>query len=309
MQVKKIKSTEHTRPPPYGLVTEKKAGNIVEVRFQTKSSPQRIKKLNRDSFLELSTGEVRNFEHSDFRISHMENISRSLRKLRDLINTNVTAENAQNCQWVTLTYRANMTDPKRLYSDFHNFNLRYQRYLKKHGFLKAEYIACIEPQQRRAWHVHVIFIFPDKAPFIENAILAKIWRQGFVSIKALKDVDNVGAYLTAYLGDLEAPGNMDLKKVDPKRLKYVGKRKKAIIKGARLCFYPSGIQIFRHSRGIKKPELSQTTEVEVMKDVEGAALTYEKTIQLFDDQGQMLNQINYRQYNRVRKKTVTRRKQ
>ena len=36
-----------------------------------------------------------------------------------------------------------------------------------------------------------------------NEVVADLWKQGFVTVKRLDDVDNVGAYLTAYLGDME----------------------------------------------------------------------------------------------------------
>ena len=38
---------------------------------------------------------------------------------------------------------------------------------------------------------------------MENAVVRDCWKQGFVTVKRLDDVDNVGAYLTAYLGDME----------------------------------------------------------------------------------------------------------
>ena len=43
-------------------------------------------------------------------------------RLRDLLNTNIA--DPSHCRWVTLTYKENMTDPKRLYTDFDKFNKR-----------------------------------------------------------------------------------------------------------------------------------------------------------------------------------------
>ncbi len=58
-----------------------------------------------------------------------------------------------------------------------------------------------------------------------------------------------------------------------------GKRqKKAIIKGIRLRLYPPGFNLYRASRGVKRPEIWQTTEVEAQEIIDGAPLTYEKTI-------------------------------
>lgn len=49
----------------------------------------------------------------------------------------------------------------------------------------------------------MVFIFPGKAPYIPNDEMAEIWGQGFTKTRRLDNVDNVGAYLTAYLGDME----------------------------------------------------------------------------------------------------------
>lgn len=77
-----------------------------------------------------------------------------------------------------------------------------------------------------------------------------------------------------------------------------GKRqKKAIIKGARLRLYPPGFNLYRTSRGIKRPEVWQTTEGEAQGMIHGAPLTYEKTIAITDEAGTIKNIINYRQYN------------
>lgn len=307
LAVRKMKSEkiDNVRPPPESEITVKKCGNITELRYQQCNTGGSIKKWDKDNYINLKTGEFLQFKHSDLRVSHLENISRSLRNLRDLINTNVT--NPANCQWLTLTYRIHQTSPKIVYQDFKKFNMRYQDYLKKIN-LKAEYISVVEPQQSGSLHFHVIYIFPEKAPFIENKVIANLWRQGFVKITSLNNVDNIGIYLCAYLGDLEAPEDINIDKFkENKKFKIVNavdengnKVSKAYIKGARLFFYPTNFNIFRHSRGIKKPDTYQTTETEAMKELGGAVLTYEKTIQLSDD-GKVINTINYRHYNALKK--------
>ena len=67
--------------------------------------------------------------------------------MRDIINTNVV--NTNNGLWVTLTYKENMQDTKKLYDDYRKFNMRFQRYLKNNNLPKCEYIVCAEPQ--RSW--------------------------------------------------------------------------------------------------------------------------------------------------------------
>lgn len=74
-------------------------------------------------------------------------------------------------------------------------------------------------------------------------------------------------------------------------------QKKAVIKGARLRLYPPGFNLYRSSRGVKRPEVWQTTEAEAQAVIQGASLTYEKTIAVTDEAGDVKNIINYRQYN------------
>ena len=84
-----------------------------------------IEKLSADLYADKRTGEVKEFQHHDSRAADKASLSRSLRKLRDLINSNL--QNLETALWVTLTYRENMTDPTRLYEDYRRF---WQRLIK-----------------------------------------------------------------------------------------------------------------------------------------------------------------------------------
>lgn len=173
----------------------------------------------------------------------------------------------------------------------------------KQGHPPAEYIIAAEPQARGAWHLHCLFLFTEKAPFIPNSDMARIWGHGFTKTKSLKGIDNHGLYLTAYLGDMELSealraGSPRGKITEASTIDEQGKRqKKAVIKGARLRLYPPGFNLYRTSRGVKRPEIWQTTEAEAQKMIHGTPLTYEKTIAVTDEAGNVKNIINYRQYN------------
>lgn len=297
---------EHLEPAENCEVRVKKMGNITEVRYMTKTPECSIQKLNKDSYVILSTGELKEFEHKENRAQNLTSVSQSLANLRDLLNTNIT--DTSRCLWVTLTYKENMRDHKRLYQDFRKFHMRMLHYLKKNSLPKYDYIVEVEPQGRGCWHAHLVMIFPDKAPFIPNDTLASVWGHGFTKVKSLKDVDNVGLYLTAYLTDMELPDAISSNgkiKGDLKAVSVVdeqgNKQTKAIVKGARLKLYPPGFRIYRTSRGIKKPEVMNCTEAEAMETVGNAPLTFERTIKITDDSGQGFNIINYRQFNKARK--------
>lgn len=292
------------------MVDVKTMGNITEVRYMKYRPQQTILKLNKDEYIVLSTGKTQKFHHNKTRAENLSSVAKSLKRLRDIINTNVLTP--QNCLWVTLTYAENMTDVKRLYNDFKKFNMRLTYYLKTNNLPKHEYIVTVEPQGRGAWHMHNIIIFNQKAPFIENKTLAELWGQGFVKINRLTNVDNVGVYLTAYLGDMELTELNLHKHISPNaQIKEVTeynngeKLTKYYIKGARLNLYPKGLRIFRHSKGIKKPITKTMTNKEAMDLLEKHKLTYEKTIEIdcgnkADDNPSENNIINYKYFNKIK---------
>lgn len=303
MKIDKLQ--KNVRPHSEGLVRLKEMGNIYEVRFMSRTPTMPIKKLNKDYFVELGTGEVKEFKHTEHRTDNLTSVAQSLKHMREYINTNVI--DPRKALFITLTYAANMQDPEQLYNDFRKFNMRLAYYIRKNDLPLYEYLVAIEPQARGSLHAHLLLIFQKKAPFIPSVDLAKIWGHGFIKIKALRNVDNIGAYLSAYLGDMEL-GEALGAGTSGNSFKMVeitdeggNQQSKAIVKGARLRLYPKGFRLFRKSRGIVPPVIKDFTEAEAMQEIGNAALTYEKTIQIVDDSGKTCNIINYRHYNKKRK--------
>lgn len=273
------------------IVKVKKCGNIVEVICNNKKSKGgSVKKLNDDYYLDLKSGEVKAFEKINSRDDFKIGVARSLKLGRDIINTNVM--DVSKCRWLTLTYAENMTDTKKLQKDFENFVTACR---KKYG--NFEYITFAEPQGRGAWHTHSILIFDKKAPYMANDDVYNLWsKKGFVSIKKLDNVDNVGVYLTAYLGDMSLTdckkNGIKYKKTDLKDIEIDGKSKK-YVKGARLSMYPPKFHIFRYSKGIKKPTVYECTYQQALQDIDGYNKTFEKTIFLKDENTDFKNIITY----------------
>lgn len=312
----KIKTLEkNVRPEDHQEIRVKEMGNIIELMHTERKNHQiLIKKISDTEYIDLRTGEIKQCNQIENRSQNKDSIRQSLGRLRDLLNTNIT--DPSHCRWVTLTYAENMTDPKRLMKDFEKFNKRMKYALSKEGY-SYEYIVAMEPQGRGAWHAHLVMIFEGQAPYIKNDskdpkefTMEKMWGQGFTKTKKLEDVDNVGAYLTAYLGDMELDEYRNLSDEDKKGMTFseireveikVSNEKKSIIKGGRLHMYPPKFNLYRASRGIKKPVVSYEIEKEAQKKVSAATLTFEKTIELSDTDSQFSNTINYRHYNLIRK--------
>lgn len=281
-------------------VTITEMGNIVTVKYVEKANTkQTIQRLNKDEYIRLSddTGEVLQINHNNTRNDDKVSLYKTFKKIRELVNTN--CDNPDRVRWITLTYKENMQDTERLYKDFANFNKRFQRRYK------AEYIAVAEPQKRGAWHMHLMYIFDDTAPFIPNKELNELWGQGFVNIQKVKNVDNLGAYLSAYLGNIpldEADANdIFQKKVNVIECDVNGQTKK-FVKGARLPYYPAGMNIYRCSRGIRRPDIYKTTYKAVKDEMSLYCKTYSSAYKIENEEANFNSVVVTEEYNKVRKK-------
>ena len=238
----------------FQTVTLTTMNHVLEVQhMKKKNRKQTILKLDSDSYVDLSTGEIKDFNKTINRQQNYNSLRKTFKKLRYLINNNFVG--SENELHITLTYKENMTDTKRLYSDFEKFIKRLKYKFKSLSTL--DYISVVEPQGRGAWHCHCLIRFNelDKA-YIKSSELQGIWGQGFVKIKSLKNIDNIGAYLSAYLTDIEYSEDKVMVAVK-EQLDIVEKdvegQSKTIIKGGRLHMYPTGLNIFRKSKGIEYP--------------------------------------------------------
>lgn len=144
--------------------------------------------------------------------------------------------------------------------------------------LELNYIYIPEPHEKGDWHIHLL-LKASKALYIHNSKLSEIWGQGFVKVNRLKDVDNIGAYVSAYLIDIKN-----------------GEETK---KGARLYLYPVGHQLYRCSKGIAKPKCEYLPYWKAKEKVSSAKLTYSNSLKVTTDKG-FSNTITTEYYNSKR---------
>lgn len=288
-------------------------GHVLEVTTRKKDSHGApCRKLDKDHYIDLRTGEVLEYSHIENRSESTRSIRNTLARIRALVNTNVTEP--KNVRWVTLTYAENMTDVERLYQDYRRFWQKFKRWCIRNNYSIPEYITVQEPQGRGAWHVHAFFIWNTEAPFIENnAVMQKLWGHGFTKVKALHDCDNIGAYFSAYLGDMpledveklpEAEKQKALSGASVLEKEFTDEqdrtKTKKFVKGGRLYLYPPGMNIVRTTKGIKQPEVEIMTFSEAKEKVSSAKLTYSCAYEIFGDDGASQNLITKSYYNRKR---------
>ncbi len=282
-------------------VSLKLAGNTAQVTFTAgKNRKCPIKNLSKDEFVDLSTGEVKKRRHSENRFQSPKSVRKSINSLMDLIRCNAT--NPSNCKWITLTYREEMTDCKRVFKDNKAFLRKLRSYLRKQKLLESKtefkFIAVAEPQGENhgnAWHIHLLLIFDSKAPFISNQDIADLWGYGMTDTHKVYDADTLALYFRAYLSDVEyidddnsddsADISIDiLSDYEREQLekskdgvsnenivtKNVCGVNKKFIKGERLKYDPTGMPLYSCSRGMKRP----TVERVVNKDIKDKLKNY-----------------------------------
>lgn len=118
-------------------------------------------------------------------------VKRARTSIRRLVNCNVQ----KNSKFVTLTFKEDIKDLKKANYEFKKFILRLEYKLK----IKVAYLTVIEFQDQNRGgviHYHTIFF---NLPYIQNKELSKIWKNGFIKINRIDNVDNVGAYVCKYM--------------------------------------------------------------------------------------------------------------
>lgn len=260
------------------VIVAGKVLKVVSMRDSPGTLP--IRRVSGGLYKNIYTGQYGEYHKADNKSElSTDSVRRSLERLRLIINANCISGIA--VRWVTLTYAENMQDRERLYKDFAKYWKKFLRYCLKNGLEVPEYISVAEPQGRGAWHLHILLVYSYKAPFLPITDISTMWGRGYCWITDCRGVDNIGAYFSSYLADLPIEDAVDNgvafsensvveKEVIPPQC--TEKQKKKFVKGARLKWYPSGMNLYRCSRGIVRPftvDVSDMTEEDWQKEKAG----------------------------------------
>lgn len=126
-------------------------------------------------------------------------------KVRRLISANFGAGNL----FITLTFKENMQDLEVANYELKKFVQKMKR--KQKDFV---HVTVVEFQKRGAVHYHMVCNFEltwqnEKDLQEKERTLAKIWGNGFVDIKPISHVDNVGAYVVKYMTKENGDSRLD----------------------------------------------------------------------------------------------------
>lgn len=240
--------------------TLERQGNITVITQTTKINRTcRAKKISKTEYVNLATGEICEYEQrSENRSQCHRSLLRTFATIRGIVNAN--SADPKKVGFVTLTYAEPQESTEQLYKDFSAFWKRFVRWSKRKGWEKPEYLVVCEPNApaenpdtRQRFHFHLLLFYQDKAPFLPNSEIETLWRKGFTKVSSVSKVSNLGAYLSAYLSDVVVDGEGD-------ETKTIDGEKKSVIKGGRLHLYPAGFNIYRCSRGVKRPVKTRISE-------------------------------------------------
>lgn len=274
---------------PDDFVTVTFMNDIYEVQYLQKSNRENnILKIDSDRYVIKSTGEIKFYEHAETRNQSENSLKQTMKKLRYLINANFSGR--KNELWATLTFRdTNIAKkPQSIYKEFNKFIKRLNYKYKE----KLDYIAILEPHglgskkitEWHGFHIHLLLKSTSDSLYIPYQTFEQIWGLGMCRIERLKNIDNIGAYLSAYLANAE--------------ISDTNSEKKKYIKGSRLWLYPKGTRIYRKSKGIKYPKRIKMS-YQSARDLIGIEPHFTKTYKI--ENGNFENIIIFEQYNKKRR--------
>lgn len=224
---------------------------------------------------ELTESEKRNIGRlkdgkSNNYVEHRKQVlQRAKKNLRRLINANVDQYGKEfKAKFLTLTFKDNVKDLDKANYEFTKFIQRLNYYCFGTKKVNLKYTCVIEFQDRGAVHYHVIFY---NLPYIKANDIGNVWGNGFIKINMIDDIDNVGAYVAEYLGQVEKEQG---KNIEDDRLR--------------------GRKSYFSSRGLLKPV--EITDKKMVESV-AAALPEECLTYLAIFENDHVGNISYKQYN------------
>lgn len=174
-------------------VTTNKEGDtfIVKNSLKQNHNISKFRRLNKDEFINIETGEIRRFNIGNFKSE--KSIRRSMNKLRELIELNFTNT---NFLFITLT-TANLDG----FNDIKIVKNHFKKFIRKltAKYKDIAYVAKFEQHKNGNWHIHLIVKYLDNKPiFIDNdKIIKKIWGNNtYTELANKKDIEKVIAYMT-----------------------------------------------------------------------------------------------------------------
>lgn len=180
------------------------SGHIIEIyEYEKKPVGRNTSNSNDDGYDALDITQTK-LELEDRKEERRQQTVRDARNItRRLAMTNFSASS----KFITLTFKDNVQDIEFADDQFKNF---IKKFKYKFDIDNLKYIAVREFQKRGAIHYHVLcdwslkMATEDEIRHYERELGTGdwgvgVWKHGFVDIKQIEHVDNVGAYIIKYM--------------------------------------------------------------------------------------------------------------
>lgn len=240
-----------------------KSGNIIEIYEYSEGYLKGYE--NNDA----NTGRKIDYKSENYEEHRKQVLQRAKKNLRRLINANVGQYGEEfTAKFLTLTFKDNVQDIEQANYEFKKFIQRLNYYCFGTKKANLKYTCVVEFQKRGAIHYHVIIY---NMPYIKANDIGNVWGNGFIKINKIDDVDNVGAYVSEYLGQAEKGQGHD---IEDDRLQ--------------------GKKSYFSSKGLFKPV--EITDKKIVEQVATALLNIKPTYSATYE-NEHLGNIIYKQYN------------
>ena len=220
-------------------------GQYAEAIAILKKPRQGIRKIDKKYYEVLSTGEVKEYKYNEQK--QKDSLYKTMERLRGLIRCNITGDKSE--LFITLTYKENMKDRERLHKDYKKFYGRLKYRFPDKEFL---YIAVAEPQERGAWHLHILLKdLKNKILYLDNKIITELWGHGRTETERIKAREPSEYFMTYFQNDEPHDWEKKSKRAEKKKRKH-----------DRLKYYPKGFNFYRTSRNVKRPVIEKNVSLE-----------------------------------------------
>src|SRR5690625_44733 len=252
-----------------------KSGNVTEV-YSYENGVKVGEQMPAGHNVKKDNGEMTKEERQTRDKLNLErSLSRTIRNLRRSINANIGAWGNYFPKFMTLTFKQNIKDHATANGEFKRFIQRLNYHVTGEKRTVLKYTCVVERQKRGAIHYHVIFY---NLPYIAFNELLGVWQHGNeqrgLRINAIKEIDNVGSYVTKYIS----------KEIQVLRDGKGGEREKEK-------------KIYFQSRGLVKPIEKETDEKEIKLLLEN--LSEKDKIFESEFENEYVGKIKYKQIREV----------
>lgn len=231
---------------------------VVLHNISTCNTRATIKRIGNGRHINMCTGEIVTETKQVKRGDSLYSLLESNLRLQDLIKANTV--DIDHILLSTLTYATKTLDIKKVNEDFKVFIKYLRRNIVEYG--NIEYINTAElHSDKSSYHLHAILFFNEavKSVFVPMQTLLRAWQNGAISISKPRTKQEVYCYLTPHLSNEVTDKNSHM-------------HNKALLQ----MELPAGQNLYRCSKGIRKPVVQTDTYENVQKYLKSNGYVFDR---------------------------------